>query len=247
MAQRLALNVVGPKLFTPAQLQADPCLTDAIIKLTNDAFQRPRRAEPGKWDLEEPRFETHQRFFDMIGSEGIFAALFDQDEKGSSSEKKAINVEKNANEICAKENDEEWRWTGERVVATAGAVPWVGGWTGEGRGLESGWEIRAISVDGGEKYLRKGLALGLLTFLETHLVRQARIAKANGANGKHGEILTLWIQAAECLNGMYWRKRGYREVRRSTQGKGVWGCQTSFEIVVLKKDIELDGRDGIAL
>lgn len=88
-----------------------------------------------------------------------------------------------------------------------------------------------MCVHGDDKYLRKGLAVKLLGFLDDYLVRQA---KAGGEKGK----VTLWILAAECINGVYWRKRGYKEVRRRTEGKGVWGCRTEFDMVVFKREVE---------
>jgi len=119
---------------------------------------------------------------------------------------------------------------GERkVVACAAAVPWRGGWKRECEGTETGWEIKAIAVDGSPTYLKKGLAVQVMSELERYLVEKTK---------KEGEKeLTLWILAAECINGAYWRKRGYREVRRSTEGDGTWGCKTSFDLVVFGKDV----------
>jgi hypothetical protein len=50
-------------------------------------------------------------------------------------------------------------------------------------------------------------------------------------------VLTLWILAAECVVGDYWRKRGYQNVRTGIYS-GIWSCRTSFEMVVLKKEVE---------
>lgn len=122
-------------------------------------------------------------------------------------------------------------------------------------------------MHGDARYLRKGLAVALLAFLEAYLVSVEVPAAASVARGiddggvidgeviKNGEAgngeqqdeekehgdnkgkVTLWILAAECINGVYWRKRGFREVRRRTEGPGVWGCKTEFEMVVLKKEV----------
>jgi GNAT superfamily N-acetyltransferase len=98
-------------------------------------------------------------------------------------------------------------------------------------------------VDGDPKYHRRGLAVQLLNVLEDHLVANERV-HLQGA-GKQGEgVLTLWILAAECINGVYWRKRGYQEVRKKVEGPGVWSCKTSFEMVVLRKDVTFGVGDG---
>jgi hypothetical protein len=107
----------------------------------------------------------------------------------------------------------------------------------EGAGVEEGWEIKAVAVDGDDKYLRKGLSMRLLACLEERLV--ARTRKEDPTKTE----LTLWILLAECINGVYWRKKGYREVRRTTCGDGAWGCLTSFEMVVLRRDVSIGSRD----
>ena len=134
-----------------------------------------------------------------------------------------------------------------KVVACAAAVPWTGGWKKEGAGTEDGWEIKAIAVNGDSRYLRTGLAVQVMTSLERRLAetakKQLQISLPNGTGSEksaEAACLTFWILAAECINGSYWRRRGYREVRRTTEGNGTWGCQTSFDLVVFRKDVEYD-------
>jgi GNAT superfamily N-acetyltransferase len=122
-------------------------------------------------------------------------------------------------------------YDGDEVVACAAAVPWKGGWAKESAGREEGWEIKAVVVSGEERYARKGLAVRVMGKLEEYLLEKEKGNKGRG-------VLTLWIMAAECINGVYWRKRGYREVRRSLETDGTWGCLTSFELVVLRRDVE---------
>jgi len=118
-----------------------------------------------------------------------------------------------------------------KVVACAAAVPWKGGWMKECAGREEGWEIKALAVDGGAEYLKKGLAVQVMGALEEYLVKEAKKREEKG-------VLSLWILAAECINGHYWRRRGYKEVRRSTEGDMTWGCQTVFDLVVFKREVE---------
>lgn len=122
-----------------------------------------------------------------------------------------------------------------KVIACACAVPWKGGWRKEGAGKEEGWEIKAVAVHEGERYLHRGLAVKCMKALEKDLVEKAKV--------QQWTCVTLWLLVAECINGVYWRKRGYQEVRRSTEGDGTWGCKTSFEMVVYRKDVEFGAAD----
>lgn len=175
----------------------------------------------------------------MLVEKTIVALIFDQDAADGGSEISDCSEPK-------KESQQQGRLSG-KVVACAAAVPWKGGWAKEGAGKEEGWEIKAIAVDGDAKYLRKGLAVQVMTVLENYLIEKSKAQlKASLSQGstpaqseQHGNLI-FWILAAECINGAYWRKRGYREVRRTTEENGTWGCKTSFDMVVFRKDVEYD-------
>ncbi|CAO2650227.1 Nn.00g015190.m01.CDS01 [Neocucurbitaria sp. VM-36] len=224
----------APTLFSLSELKADRNLVASIIRLANDAFLRPKKLDPVKWSSTGLRFPTIESYLEMLDEKSVVALLFDD----------SINKNKvGLNEFEGTETG-DGRWAGKKVIGCAAAVPWKGGWTKEGAGIEEGYEIKAVCLDGDAKYARQGMAVQLLAVLEQDLVAQKRLQRRgsvdrNGNEPAEGK-LTLWILAAECLNGVYWRKRGYQEVRRSTQGPGVWGCQTSFEIVVLKRDVRFD-------
>jgi hypothetical protein len=227
-----------PTLFFPAELKSNTRLTTQIVELTNDAFARSKAPDPAKWST-RPRFEQLQQYHDMLVDKCVVAVIFDK----TADHKLSHEVEK---EPFANEKESEARSRG-RVVACAAAVPWTGGWAKEGAGTEDGWEIKAISVNGSPQYLRRGLAIQVMDALEKFLIKNT---KKHRQEREHGEgigvgqatrveqaTLSLWILAAECINGAYWRKRGYREVRRTTEGNGTWGCKTSFDLVVLRKDV----------
>jgi hypothetical protein len=132
-----------------------------------------------------------------------------------------------------------------KLVAVAAALPWHGG-NLEGIRIEEGWELKAVAVDGDTKYLHRGLATKLCDALTQRLVEQEKIRLA-GMTGQQTPIIgsvTLWIQAAECINGEYWRRRGYQEVQRRTFGEGTWDCLTSFEMVILRKDVTFEVNMG---
>jgi GNAT superfamily N-acetyltransferase len=186
-----------------------------------------------KWDNSRVRFPTVETYWDMLDEEAIVALVFDRDASPDT-----VGKEVNGNGSDGESNG--------KVVACAAAVPWKGGWKKEGAGREDGWEIKAVCVDGDSKYLRKGLAVQVMQALEDELVASAKAQQGKMTNGSNlaaepgRGCVALWVLAAECINGAYWQKRGYRELRRSTEGKGTWGCKTSFELVVFRKDVEYE-------
>lgn len=125
-----------------------------------------------------------------------------------------------------------------KLVAVAAALPWYGG-NLEGIRIEEGWELKAVAVDGDTKYLHRGLATQLCDALTQRLIEKETIRLAGMTGQQTPSIgnVTLWIQAAECINGEYWRRKGYQEIQRRTFGEGIWDCLTSFEMVILRKDV----------
>lgn len=222
----------APKLFTTSELKADPRITESITSLANDAFLRPKRAEPEKWNITVLRFPTLESYFAMLDEDSIIALIFDD----------AEDLGQETHAVSETQNNGNRKYPSPKVVACAAAVPWRGGMAREGAGTESGWEIKAVCVDGDEKYLRQGLTIKLLASLEEHLIHRAKsqgqLVEVGATGSNVGGILTLWILAAECLNGVYWRKRGFVEVRRSWETNGGWGSKADFEIVVFKKEVE---------
>jgi hypothetical protein len=207
--------------------------TPRLSALINDAFLRSKMPDPEKWNLTPGRrFPTHESYYEMLVDKTIVALIFDQNvhskDVSKSLEDGQANIAKVGGDAVGK------------VVACAAAVPWKGGWAKEGAGKEEGWEIKAVAVDGDAQYLHKGLAVQVMGALENALIDQAKRqpSKMILEETQKPDCLTLWVLAAECINGAYWRKRGYREIRRSTEGNGTWGCKTSFDIVVFRKDVE---------
>jgi hypothetical protein len=210
-----------PNFLTRADIQGDCTLTSQIRDLVNAAFLRSEQTEVGKWG--RLRFEQPHELFDMLGRDGVMSVIYDL-------EGRAVGGGSNAG----------------MVVACAAALPWAGGFTREGQGVEEGYEIKTVCVNGDAKYAKRGLAVQVVAHLEDHLLAQELSGRREGKGGSKNEQslahLTLWIQASESLNGVYWRKRGFLEVRRHTAGPGVWGCKKTFEMVVFRKDIPLPGQ-----
>lgn len=203
----------APILYTRADLESETGLVTQITNLINDAFIRSKITEPEKWGINpRKRFLSNDPYFEMLGSEGVVGVIFDENARD------------------------------RKVVAVAAAVTWQGGWQKEGAGVEEGWEIKAVAVHGDAQYLRRGLAVQLYTFLEQYLIAKSKQLghSTTGRKFKKEDQLTLWILAAECINGRYWRSKGYELVRKDIVVAPTWGVLTSFEMIVLRKDVPFE-------
>jgi GNAT superfamily N-acetyltransferase len=230
-------NLSAPVLARAADLKSDLELTAQIVDLINDAFKRSKQLDPEKWSSEKPRFPTPEAYLDLLVEQAVVAMVFDRGASHNNSN--SLSVESKSQSAT-----QDQRATSGAVVACAAAVPWRGGYMKEGASQEEGWEIKAVAVSGDPKYARKGLAVQTMASLEKYLVElsksslQANLSKESTL-GKQCR-LALWVLAAECINGAYWRKRGYSEVRRSTEGEGTWNCKTSFDLVVYRRVVEVN-------
>ncbi|KAF2649248.1 hypothetical protein K491DRAFT_683995 [Lophiostoma macrostomum CBS 122681] len=210
-----------PTLLTRADIEGDQTATIQIMDLVNAAFLRSKQGESDKW--EGVRFDHSDKLFDMLGDNGVMSVIYDREDRDGYNDSNASTI-----------------------VACAAAVPWGGGWNQEGRGIEEGYEIKIVCVNGDAKYVKTGLASQVVPHLADYLVaRETRRTgdEKTGSNNEHQSThLSLWILAAESLNGAYWRKRGFLEVRRETVGPPVWGCTETFDMVVFRKDVPLADR-----
>ena len=124
-------------------------------------------------------------------------------------------------------------YAGSAPVACAGAVAWSGDQAGFRRPRETGWEIKAVTVKVGEA--KKGLASRAVKVMQEYLVKREREKMGPGEMGK----LSLWIQTAECVNGEYWRRRGFRDDRVHEKPVGYWASRTGFRMLVLVKEVDV--------
>ncbi|KAF2845296.1 hypothetical protein T440DRAFT_374227, partial [Plenodomus tracheiphilus IPT5] len=221
-----------PTLLTTPELKSNTQTALAIKNLCNQAFSRHKALDPEKWNTSTLRFPDLHAFYAMLTPESIVAVIF-----GDNNQDGATKADNGAADEITQVNLETKSTTNmaSKIIACAAAVPWAGGWSHEGRATESGFEIKIVCVDAHPRYLHKGLAVYLLGALERHLieVERARL-RAEGVEDR-GVQVQLWILAAECINGVYWRKRGYEKVRSKVEGAGVWSCKTSFEMGVFRK------------
>ncbi|KAF2119644.1 hypothetical protein BDV96DRAFT_567978 [Lophiotrema nucula] len=231
-----SVNLSPPILFGVSELHANPDLVAKIMNLGNEATDRNKIAEPEKWEASTTkRFESREYFFEQLGEDVLWAVIFDR----ASGENASNGTGNGAG------SKERGLWNNrDRVVAIAAATPWhqpLGTWEMIEHGeVEEGWEFKAVCVDSDPKYIKTGLATNCMQALERALVeKEVKKLEATGVPGKEKVKVRLWIIAVECMNGVYWRKKGWKEIRRAVQGNGMWGCRTSFELVVLTKDSEV--------
>ncbi|KAF2634064.1 hypothetical protein P280DRAFT_439576 [Massarina eburnea CBS 473.64] len=217
-----------PALFlTLADLEANPKLANQLAILGNTAFTRSHMMHPEKWSVPCTRFPTTQLLLDTVGDAGIMAIILDESRVGEE--------EVGLVETRSQGSDEVKKG---KLVACAAVIPWAGGWEKEGAGTEVGYETKAVAVDEDEIYLGKGVAIKLLAYIEKYLIEKERATKG-AFQGEERKVLSLWLLAAECLTGDYWRRRGYMEVRRKSWSD-IWGCHKSFDMVVMKREVEFD-------
>jgi hypothetical protein len=232
------LSLTDPIFLTRNDVATNSRLTNQFAILANNAFTRSKSVNPEKWIIPAIRFPDTQSVLEMIGETGTMAVILDESRVYGDDAEFAVEVPAGGGKLKR-----------GKLVASSTITPWAGGMDKEGAGKELGHEMKAVVVDGDVRYLKKGLAIKILDALEAHIIeierRDARreacdldVGNSNGEvkDGKKG-VLTLWILAAECLVGSYWRKRGYKNVRMGVYS-GIWDCKTEFEIVVLKKEVE---------
>ncbi|XP_014557251.1 hypothetical protein COCVIDRAFT_15481 [Bipolaris victoriae FI3] len=206
-----------PTLYTSSLIKSTPTLSAALTSLINSAFYRSASSDP-RWDATVPRFDSADELCEMIGDErSVVAVIYYSSGRSTST----------LDDFEGKEEQGE-------MVACAAAIPWKGGWHREGATTrEGGWEIKTVCVH--ERFVGRGLASQLVGFLGDYYLCTTR---ASGTvEEREQRKVTLWLLVADNLNGAYWRRRGWSEVRRRTEGPGVWGCKGEFDMVVLKREL----------
>lgn len=80
----------------------------------------------------------------------------------------------------------------------------------------------------------KGLAGKCVDAIISELGRLERGA------GQDGEArFKAWLQTVECVNGAFWKKKGWVEVCASEELPGRWGAKTRFRLLVLVREFGL--------
>jgi hypothetical protein len=123
----------------------------------------------------------------------------------------------------------------DEVVACAIASPWKGDLFPDEQcekvdtdgPEEVGWEIKAVTTKKG--FNKLGLAGRCIDGLKKEIARVENV-----------ERVRLWVHTVNEVNGEYWRRRGWREVRRTKMPIGLWGSVFGFWLVVMYMDIDVD-------
>jgi len=234
-------NTTTITLHTRSTLESNPALSHAITHLVNDSFERSKEQDVGKWDNSIPRFDDVEGLYSLLGEEeeaeeetGVVAVMFEGDDESDDDSDERNSA--TPSPTSSPTSHIQPKVKTKNPIACAAAIPWRGGYLKEGAGTETGWEIKIVCVHSAPRYQRRGLAVRLLAFLEEYLVGRERDALLR--EGVKGGSVEFWILAAECQAGAYWRRRGYVDVRRRTEGPGVWSCRERFEMLVLRRRVE---------
>ncbi|KAJ4300038.1 hypothetical protein N0V90_005287 [Kalmusia sp. IMI 367209] len=107
----------------------------------------------------------------------------------------------------------------EELVAAAGVSRWHGSFDGIGADSEEGWEIKAVTSKSG--WGKMGLVGRCIDALTSSLIalEKEKLEKDGEEEGK----VNLWLHAVEEVNGAYWRRRGWKDVRYFDEPVGAWG------------------------
>jgi GNAT superfamily N-acetyltransferase len=120
---------------------------------------------------------------------------------------------------------------GTTPLACAAARQWTHDLEGVSAAGEKGWEV--VTVTTRADWMRRGLAGQCIDALVEELIRRAR---EDGSD----ERLQVWVHVVECLNGAYWRKKGWAEVRTYEKPAGHWGSKFGYRLLVLRRDFEVN-------
>ena len=122
-------------------------------------------------------------------------------------------------------------------IACAATTPWKGDMEGRGKG-EEGWEIKTVTS--GAQWMGAGCAGRCIDAVVCEIRRQERKKRQNeGCREKEESTFNVWIQTAECVNGAYWNKKGWREVRGYEKPVGHWGSREGYRLAILLQQFDV--------
>ncbi|KAF2854698.1 hypothetical protein T440DRAFT_464843 [Plenodomus tracheiphilus IPT5] len=122
-------------------------------------------------------------------------------------------------------------------IACAATSPWDGGFDGgySPDELDGGWEIKIVTTK--EGWMGKGLAGKCVDALFAEVVRLERVDLSRvDADRK----LRFWIQTVECVNGAFWRRKGWKDVRGTDHEAGWFGSKEGYRLLVMTKKVDID-------
>lgn len=119
---------------------------------------------------------------------------------------------------------------GVTPIACAATAPWTGGFEGYTSidELERAWEIKIVTT-----------RVGWMGQVHAGKCVDAIIEELGRVERKTGGTEALGKQAVECLNGAYWKKKGWLQVRASEHPAGLWGSREGYRLLVLLREFEV--------
>ncbi|CAO2649198.1 Nn.00g101470.m01.CDS01 [Neocucurbitaria sp. VM-36] len=125
-----------------------------------------------------------------------------------------------------------------KPIACAATTRWKCDLEGGGVGDE-GWEIKIVTSGAG--WMRGGFAARCVDAIVKELQRQNRESAEFQHQRKvpNERKLQVWIQTVECVNGAYWKKKGWTDVRAYEKPVGHWGSKEGYRLLVLLQEFEL--------
>lgn len=199
------------KIYTSADLQADPHLNNSIVDVVNAAFTRHASFNS------KLRFEYPEKLVEQIGTDGLCAVAYSGDSQDSSSAT-----------MLGTASLRHWHPTPGGVVDDALREDRP---AADLKLVEAGlsYELKAIATVDGPESRGKGLA-GVMTQTLLEYVQEKR---------HQGRDVLLWLQLSEEQNGDYWRRRGYEQVGPvEVMPKGTWGATHDFEFLTMVKRMQ---------
>jgi GNAT superfamily N-acetyltransferase len=118
-------------------------------------------------------------------------------------------------------------------IACAATKQWTGDYGGYVEATGDGWEILTVTTR--VEWMRRGLARRCVDALVENLIMQARSDEKRDSNAK----LRIWVHAVEDLNGAYWKKQGWVEVRSYDKPAGEWGSKLGYRLLVLLQEFDV--------
>jgi hypothetical protein len=118
-------------------------------------------------------------------------------------------------------------------IACAATKRWKHDLEGHNTGGEDGWEL--IMVTTRVAWMRCGFAGRCIDALIAEIIGKACEDEKRIDDAK----VKIWAHAVEDLNGPYWRKKGWVDVRSYDKPAGHWGSKFGYRLLVLLKELEV--------
>lgn len=126
-----------------------------------------------------------------------------------------------------------------KPIACAATTPWKCDLEGGSQG-DQGWEIKMVTSGAG--WMRGGFAARCVNAVVAELVEQERAGQKGRSTVEPGQKLMVWVQTVECVNGDYWKKKGWKEIRGYPKPAGHWGSKEGYRLLVLLQEFPLHSQ-----